>query len=266
MSVWLGLIERCVVMAIKKGKAKKECVAIPSLKEAPDLWSKEFINFVVLRGYDFDITKFTVSPALGGSPISLISVKRSVAKISKSWDQLLDASCTDTEKGSKWTLNFDIGGGIERLSGRFYIRFLVKLPSAEMFELFDHYKKTGADVTAKPDYFDPLLVPQKLWEGHIVWVDYFVNKFNSLQSCFSIDEVITCLRAGGNPFYVFEDTDLEFTKNYETAEFMRLIKEVLVSKEECYFNMPKLLARGKLIELKRQAQLNFDAMEVENYE
>ena len=67
--------------------------------------------------------------------------------------------------------------------------------------------------------------------------------------------IFACLRKGGNPFTKVDGKFVEATyQNPVTIEFMRLVREALVSEEGWYLRMPPLLIDGALHTLQEKAE------------
>ncbi|USX22904.1 hypothetical protein NHH82_12380 [Oxalobacteraceae bacterium OTU3REALA1] len=239
--------------AVKKSLTSRGLKRLLSQKEDSDLWSDDFVQFVVMRGYNF--AGITKPPSGKPSCIKgLINAATALWRIADNyhWVGLKNAYCSDAS-GSKsiWTFDFlPRWNGVRRISP-YQISFTVDALSWDLVERFEKMKADGEDVEEWPEFNDPLIASQKDWEGNALFERHFLGKPER-----DIKALVTCMRKGGNPFARFNGKYIEeHYQNPETVAFMEVIREAIGGENGWYLHMKPLLTRKSLRALKEKAIL-----------
>lgn len=221
------------------------------MTDDPARWSQSFVEFVAMRGYDFQGKTNTLS-RLGGSPIRPVNTaKAGVRLIKNKWKLIESASCRmgRESNGSKFDLLFGAQWNGDRRIVGFSLSFQVDAPGWDLVEMFDEAVKSGRQFDW-PDPSDAMLNNQKSREGEEISDQLLCRGYKGL------DDIIGCLRKGGSPFFKWDGKFLgEFDNNLEDKAFMDALRDAIGPQEGWHHRITPLLTKDGIAALKAKAAL-----------
>lgn len=249
-----------VSQMIEEAARSRGLKGLPAMAESPGRWSRAFVEFVALRGYEFSGKTTLLSGDPGTKLRGLDTAKAAAKLIGSKWNRIENATCEDAGRGdaSHWKLSFGpIWQGERRVTG-FEIRFSVDARARELVEKF-HGAQANGDATNPPQLTDPLLSKQKDWEASFV-AERHVGCGHG------VDGAISCLREGGNPFdKTYGSKRGEFTWDDEGAEmnsFMALVRREIGPGPGWHVRLAPFLTDAGLDSLKTKFDLESSLAEM----
>ncbi|UUZ53146.1 hypothetical protein LP419_29960 [Massilia sp. H-1] len=238
--------------------ASEALTMVPSMREDRSRWTKEFVEFVAMRGYAFRGHTNPLSSSFGAELDGWASAKAAIRLIEKKWFLLEDATCKDREsnKRSVWRLWFGAEWKVDRRVVGFWVEFEVDALGWALMEMFDEAAKLG-QAREWPDPRDPLASSQKDWEGWNL-SHAFMDKV------FGMNELVACLRKGGSPFaegggrLIGEPMD-EFGGSAETKAFMAELREAVGGPDGWHLRIAPLLTDSGINALQDKAAVKQEA-------
>jgi len=109
--------------------------------------------------------------------------------------------------------------GDRRITG-FSLMFLVDALDWDLWEMFRTAVKKGTQFDW-PNLTDPIVARQKDWEGDILASQLWQSQYGS------VDDIIKCLRKGGNPFWKIEDKTLDQHLEDEAVRLMNALRDAV---------------------------------------
>jgi len=258
-----GLVGRFGTTAASKAMmnlfAPSSMMPLPSLKSEPSVWTQEFVEFAARRGYKFSGCTTPLAGGNGADLKGLESVKSGVNLISRKWFRgLLDASCKDSEDGksSVWELRFDADWSQDRRIVGFKLNFRVDGLGWALYKQFEAASPSGK--IDWPDSASPYVGSQREWEG-----EHIVEKRLEWEP-YDVDMLVSCLRAGGNPFAMLNGSLLgnpgkrSGTFEYGSAEtkaFMDALRDAIGQREGWHLRIKPLLTAAGVAALRAKVAL-----------
>ena len=159
-------------------------------EDGRELWTADFIQFAVRRGFSFWRRTTPRSGERGSELPDFESAKAAVRSITSTKHRLDDAHCD----ASSWTLRYDASWRNDKRIVGFEFGFNTSINGLDMARLYYEMKEAGK-AADWPSDDAPEVQDQKEWEAQRMGWDLLYNYANP-----SFDKALAALRNGANPF------------------------------------------------------------------
>lgn len=241
--------------AIQKLLAPDALKTLPPMKSDRSLWSQSFVEFVAMRGYEFEGRTKPLHQTGGSDLKGLTSAKAGVKLISSKWSRGIEnAVCLDSDDGksSTWTIWFEADWRGDRRIVGFWVRFKVDALGWELVEEFKAAEKAGNECDWPP-LTSSYVGAQKDWEGELIVFDWCEQRE------YDVNKLTACMRAGGSPFTKYGEGLIGDPGRYEgsseTKGFMDAVRTAIGPRKGWHLRIEPLLTDDGIAALRAKVEL-----------